>query len=253
MRSGTPHGLSSPRFRRRLARGAVLASVVGAGAVVSVLFWNTADPPQSRLSNEPAKMFRQPLPVKLAPSERREVLAIAERFLETAVRREHTEIAYDLVSPSLRQGTTRRQWIDGEIPVVPFPVDSARWTVDYSFADEVGLHVRVFPENASGFDPMIFNMSLRPVSDGGGRHWLIDSWTPRAGSNVRQSRAEGSPFQIGAPADGERTTPRLGAGWLLFPVLVLVLGALLFPLGMLILGRQRSRRAKRAYDAARSR
>lgn len=223
---------------------------MAAGVVVSVLFWNTADPPPSRLSNEPARIFRAPLPVELAPPERRELIAVAARFLETAVKREHTEIAYDLVSPSLRDGTTRRQWIDGEIPVVPYPVDSARWKFDYSFADEVGLQVLVFPETTSDFSPMVFNMSLRAVADGSGRRWLIDSWTPKSGPSV-QSRSEGSPFQIDLPAEGERVSARLGAGWLLFPVLLLFTGALLVPLGILLVGRQRSRRAQRAYDASR--
>ncbi|MBA2296616.1 MAG: hypothetical protein H0W14_01090 [Actinobacteria bacterium] len=249
----TLRALSSPRFRRRLARGAVLASVVSAGVVVSVLFWNTADPPPSHLSDRPAQIFQAPLPVKLAPPEKRELIAVAARFLETAVKRQHTEIAYDLVSPSLRAGTTRRQWVDGgEIPVIPYPVDAARWKFDYSFPDEVGLQVLVFPETKSDFEPMVFNMSLRAVSAGSARRWLIDSWTPRAGSGARQSRSEGSPFQIAVPENGERVSARLGVGWLLLPVLLLFTGALLVPVGFLVLGRQQNRRAQRAYEASRN-
>jgi hypothetical protein len=230
-------------------RGAILGSVVAAGVVVSILFWNTANPPPSHFSNEPAQIFQAPRPVEFAARERRELIAVAARFLDTAVKREHTEIAYDLVSASLRAGTTRRQWVDGEIPVVPYPVDSARWKFDYSFADEVGLQVLVFPETTSEFRPMVFNMSLRAVSDGSGRRWLIDSWTPKSGAPVR-SRSEGSQFPNLA-ADGEGYSARLGAGWLLFPVLLLLTGALVVPLGILVLGRQRSRRAQRAYDASR--
>lgn len=248
----TSGALSSPRFRRRLARGAVLVSVVAAGVVVSVLFWNTANPPPSRLSNEPARIYRAPHPVALTPPDRRELIAVAARFLNTAVKREHTEVAYDLVSSSLRDGTTRRQWVDGEIPVVPYPVDSARWKVDYSFADEVGLQVLVFPETTSEFRPMVFNMSLRAVSDGSKRRWLIDSWTPRSGPTAQsRSRSEGSSFQIDLPADGGRVSARLGAGWLVFPVVLLFAGALLLPVGILVFGRQRSRRAQRAYEASR--
>ena len=248
----TPLALSSPRFRRRLAGGAVLAAVAAAVAVVSVLFWNTAHPPPSRLSNEPAQIFRAPPTVEFAPAERRELIAVAARFLNTAVKREHTETAYDLVSASLRAGITRREWVDGEIPVVPYPVDSARWKFDYSFADEVGLQVLVFPETTSDFRPMVFNMTLLAVSDGSERRWLIDSWTPKSGGGARtQSRSEGSPFQIALPADAERVSARLGVGWLLFPVVLLFAGALLVPLGILVVGRQRSRRAQRAYDASR--
>jgi hypothetical protein len=246
----TPRALSSPRFRRRLAGGAVLVSIAAAVAVVSVLFWNTAEQPPSRFSNEPAQIFRAPPTVEFAPAERRELIAVAARFLNTAVKREHAETAYDLVSSSMRGGTTRREWLDGEIPVVPYPVDSARWKFDYSFADEVGLQVLVFPETTSDFRPMVFNMTLLAVSDGAERRWLIDSWTPKSGASA-QSRSEGSPFQIALPKGGERVSAKLGAGWLIFPVLLLFTGALVLPLGILVLGRQRSRRAQRAYDASR--
>ncbi len=252
--TGEGRFLSSPRFRRRLAKGGVLLAVVGTGALVSILFWNTADPVVYPPSHQAAQVYLPDLPVDYPASEKRAVISIASRFLDTAVRRNHSELAYELAGPGLRAGTTRRHWREGDIPVVPYPVDDARWKFDYSYADEIGLQVLVFPTAAAASDlrPMIFNMSLKAVGSGAKRHWLVDSWTPRGGSGgsgtVRKD--QGSPFALGAAV--ESTTARLGAGWLVFPLLILIFGALILPLGVIGFERHRSRRAQRAYEASRS-
>lgn len=248
------HYLASPRFRRRLVKGGLLLAVVGAGALVSVFFWNTAEPVETPLSNRPAQMYVPQLPVTFAASERRQVISIASRFVDTAVKREHSERAYELVGSSLRNGTTRKHWVEGDIPVVPYPVDDARWKFDYSYADEIGLQVLVFPTAASDLRPMVFNMSLKAVRSGKARHWLVDSWVPRGGSGGRSSvrKSEGSSFDLSAAAQPyERTSARLASGWLIFPILLLICGALLVPLTIVGLERWRSRKAQRAYEASR--
>ncbi|MDQ3102342.1 MAG: hypothetical protein M3Q53_00695 [Actinomycetota bacterium] len=250
--------LESPRFRRRLVRGGLLLAVVGAGALVSIFFWNTANPVETPLSNKPAQVYVPNLPVTFAPSERKQVIQIAARFVDTAVKRDHSERAFELVGPNLRNGTTRQHWLVGDIPVVPYPVDDARWKFDYSYANEIGLQVLVFPQAASELRPMIFNMSLKAVGSGESRHWLVDSWTPRGGGGGRSSsvkRNEGSPFDLGGSivAPTERAGTSLSSGWLLFPIVLLIFGALLVPLTVVGLERTRSRRAQRAYEASRIR
>ena len=252
------HGLASPRFRRRLIKGGLLLAVVGAGALVSIFFWNTAEPVNLPRSNQPAQVYVAQLPVTFAPSERKQVIQIASRFVKTAVKRDHSERAYELVGPNLRNGTTRQHWLDGDIPVVPYPVDDARWKFDYSFANEIGLQVLVFPDAASELRPMIFNMSLKAVGSGKTRHWLVDSWTPRGGGGGGASSAvnksQGSPFDLGGTiAPGEPASTSLSSSWLVFPIVLLIFGALLVPLTVVGVERFRSRRAQRAYDAARLR
>lgn len=250
--TGERRFLSSPRFRRRLAKGGVLLAVVGTGALVSVLFWNTADPVVYPPSNRAAQVYVPELPVDYPASEKRAVISVASRFLDTAVKRDHSERAFAIVGPGLRDGTTRRHWVEGDIPVVPYPVDDARWKFEYSTADEVGLQVLVFPTaaEAAALRPMIFNMSLKAVGHGAKRHWLVDSWTPRGGGGSAAVRKDqGSPFALGAAA--ESSTTRLGTGWLVFPLLLLIVGALILPLGVIGFERYRSRQAQRAYEASR--
>lgn len=238
--------LASPRFRRRLIKAGLLLAVVAAGAFVSVFYWNTATVVETKPHGR-ADLYVPPIPVAIAAAERRQVIATAARFLETAVKRDHAEQAYGLVAPSLRSGTTLAHWRDGDIPVVPYPVDAARWKFDYSYADEIGLQVAVFPEAGEAVRPMVFNMSLRATGAGAKRRWLVETWSPRGGggSTARPNRNEGSPFRIDVPQGSAATS--LGAEWLFLPAGLIAL-ALVVPAALVVVERVRSRRAQRAYE-----
>ena len=239
-----PGRLASPRFRRRALRGGLLLAVVGAGALASIVYWNTGTIVETPLHGR-ADLYAAPVPVEIAAAERRQVMATAARFVETAVKRDHAERAFELAGPNLRSGTTLAHWRDGDIPVVPYPVDDARWKLDYSYADEIGLQVAVFPAAGKDVRPMVFNMSLRAVGAGAARRWLVDSWSPRGGGGgSRPGRTEGSPFRIEVP---EAASTRLDAAWLLVPAGLVAL-ALLVPAALFAGERVRSRRAQRAYE-----
>lgn len=241
-----PGRLASPRFRRRAFKAGLLLATVAAGALVSILYWNTATIVETPGYGR-ADLYAPPIPVEIAAAERREVIATAARFLETAVKRDHAERAYELVAPSLRDGTTLAHWRDGDIPVVPYPVDAARWKFDYSYSDEIGLQVAVFPEADAAVRPMVFNMSLRAVGAGAERRWLVETWSPRGGggSTARPNRTDGSPFRIDVPKGSASTN--LGAAWLLLPAGLIAL-ALVVPATLVVVERVRSRRARRAYE-----
>lgn len=242
--------LASPRFRRRAIKSGLLLAVAGAGALVSVLYWNTATIVETPLHGR-ADLYVPPIPVEMAAAERRQVIATAARFVETAVKRDHAEEAYELVGPNLRNGTTLAHWREGDIPVVPYPVDDARWKFDYSYRDEIGLEVAVFPKAGEAVRPMVFNMSLRAVGEGSKRHWLVDSWSPRGGgggggSGTRPSPTDGSPFRVDLKPPAAASTS-LGAVWLLVPAGLIAL-ALFVPATLVVVERIRSRRAQRAYE-----
>ena len=241
--------LSSPRFRRRALKIGLLLAVGVAAALVSIFFWNTATVVETPLHGK-ADLYVPPIPIKMAPAERRAVIATAARFVETAVRRDHAERAYELVGPNLRGTTTRDEWRTGDIPVVPYPVDDARWKFDYSYANEIGLQVAVFPRPGAAVRPAVFNLSLRSVGAGAKRRWLVDSWSPRGGgASARPSRSDGSPFRVDlAPRSSASTS--LGAVWLLVPAALVAL-ALLVPAALFVIERVRSHRAQKAYDASR--
>jgi hypothetical protein len=193
--------------------------------------------------------------VRLTNASRAEALATAANFVKTAVARRNVERSWGLVSSSLRQGYTLSEWQKGEIPVVPYPVAQARWKLDYTYADTVGLQVLVFPEAGAGQRPNLFYMELKRAGDPKHRRWLVDSWTPSGVANPALQAPASAPGRGGGGAlalpsldptvvgGGES---RLGAAWLLVPLALFGI----VPIVLIVLGVRswrRSRRAERAY------
>jgi hypothetical protein len=112
-----------------------------------------------------------PKTVKLAPAE----TAVARKFIQTAVARKNLAASYAIVGPGLREGMTRRQWLTGDIPVVPYVVTdatSARMAVDQSYSTSAKLEVYIKTPGQRGH---IFFLDLLKRNG----HWLVNSWVPR--------------------------------------------------------------------------
>jgi hypothetical protein len=240
--------LASPRFRRRLLRVGLVVGAIGAGVLVSVIYWNTA-PPEPPRSGGVAQMYVEPTQVELSATEQKQAIATAARFVQTAVRRERMAEAFELAGPGIRQGLTLAEWQRGEVPVVPYPVDAARWKVDYSYGDELGLQVMVWPDRDAGLRPMVFSMALKSVGTGEGRRWMVDSWVPRGGTSGNPERPNGERPGLAEVFDGPPARARLGAEWLLVPFVVLVGALLLIPLALVLRERRRGRLAREHADA----
>jgi hypothetical protein len=241
--------LSSYRFRRRLLWLGLAAVALGSAALVSILFWNTGPLKDEHFSGGSAQVYVEPTVTKLTPEEQQAIVAIAKRFVSMAVTRDDPESAYDLAGPNMRTGTTRASWKTGEIPVVPFPVDTARWRVDYSYEDEVGLEVYAWPEPDAGLQPTLFMMSLVAVGKGDARHWLVDSWIPRGGRPdvLRQRVNHQTPLQAAiAEQNQKRYGGSMSAAWLLaFPAALLAI-LIAVPAWVMLRNRRFARRALRS-------
>jgi hypothetical protein len=245
--------LSSPRFRRRATKLTGLAAVAGAATVISILFWNTGrefDTPVRQ--NEPAIVPTVSRSVSLSEAERRQALDTAARFVRTAVRRENTIASFDLVSEQLRSGFTRREWATGDIPVQPYPVDAARWKMDYSHEDEIGLSVYVIPRGGKRVRPMVFLRSLIRSTTG---EWVVDSWVPGAPSGAQAPPALQSWSSAVRSGSATATTDaaRMSGIWLAVPI-ALLLSGLAFGLFHIARERHAVAKAERAYrDSSSSR
>lgn len=247
--------VSSPRRRRRLAWGTVLA-VAAVGLVTVGLLWpNTAERAPSVLEPGKPQVYQPPKAVKLTQSARAQALTTAANFVKTAVARRNIDRSWQLASAALRQGYTRAEWRGGEIPVVPYPVAQAKWKLDYSYADAVGLQVLLFPEAGSGMRPNMFLMELKPAGDPAHRRWVVDSWTPSGVANPALQAPQSAPGRGGGSAIGVQSLDpavvgnnksRLGAAWLFVPLTLFAI----VPIVLAVFGVRswrRSRRAERAY------
>jgi hypothetical protein len=247
--------VSSPRRRRRLAWRGSIVLLAAALVAVGVIWPNTAEKvPSVREPGKPV-VYHAPKSVKLSRTSRAQALTTAANFVKTAVARRHVERSWQLASPSLRQGYTRAEWSGGEIPVVPYPVAQARWKLDYSYPDALGLQVLLYPEPGSGMRPNLFLMELKPVGDRAHRHWVVDSWLPSGVANPALQAPSSAPGRGGASGVGVQsldpgivgnTESRLGAPWLLAPLTLFAIVPLVLA-AFAVRNWRRSRRAERAY------
>ena len=174
--------MGAPRRRRRVAWMLGGASFCAAVALLLLLGPNT-NAPAERISTvpaqEPATQLEAPLP--------QEARRVAVRFIQTAVARENLEEAWTLVGPNLRGGLSRREWLTGNNPVVPYPIDRlevAPYKVDESYESSALLEVALLPRKGSGVRAQIFFLELRKLGQGAQARWVVDNWVPRASAVV---------------------------------------------------------------------
>lgn len=237
--------LASYRWRRRLAWltaiALVIAGVIATGLATG-LKWNQVAK-QHGPSNVPARIDNTaPKPVRLKHRDESLMLAVASRFINTAVARKHVDRSWDLASSELRAGITRNEWNTGNMPIAPYAVGRAKLSFDYADSDGVGLSIVLSPAKGFHEPPRDFLMGLRPLGSGKQRHWVVDYWqsapTGEATGSVGQGPASGT-----SPPVGRATETK---AWLLVPAGLLSLIVLL-PLCIASVHWYRTRRADRAY------
>jgi hypothetical protein len=99
-------------------------------------------------------------------------------FIRAAVLRTDLARGWELAAPALKTGLTRREWLTGKIPVVPYPVRefaSASFKVVRSRQRDVLLGVYVVSKNPAAVPSLDFLIELVPVRS----RWLVSYWAPR--------------------------------------------------------------------------
>ena len=168
---------------RRLSRlfpwFAGLVLVAGIVAVVIVFaFRDTSSSSKPATPVTPAQPAAQPQP-KQVPVPRAAKL-VAGQFILTAVQRKHLDKAWKLAGPGIRAGLTYKQWLTGNIPVVPWlgTIGTAPLSVDYSYKSEIALTIVIAPKKGTKGQPDTFKMVLQPRGKGAKKHWVVQEWVP---------------------------------------------------------------------------
>lgn len=198
---------------------------------------------------KPQLVARAPKSDAFTPAERRQVRAVAARFIETAVYRRRVAASFAITTSGLRQGLSRSDWATGTIPIVPYPgraVESVRWHLNYSYPTEVGLKVAFYPKPASGVTRQVFDISLENHGTAGAARWLVSYWAPSGGEQLSQADPRARSIDTAAPK------PALGAVWLFVPVGLIVGGLVGVVVFLAIRGRLRHARAVRLYRSSSS-
>jgi hypothetical protein len=234
--------LASYRWRRRLAWFTVVVILV-AGAIAAGLAagikWNVTYKAQGP-SNIPAHIDNNSSkPVRLKHGDERRMLAVASRFVDSAVARKEVDRSWDLASPELRAGFTRKGWDGGNLPVPPYPVGQAKFRLEYEDTEGVGLSVSLSPAKGSRDAPGDYLIGLHPLGSGKRRHWVVDSW-----QSVPTGAAVGSVSQTPVSGTSSPGTLKESKAWLLLPAGLLSLIVIL-PVGIASVSWYRQRRAYR--------
>ena len=246
--------LASYRWRRRLIWLTATAGIVG-GLVAVGLAWPNTAKHENVNPTGPLKInyanYATPKKVRLKVHDRTMALAVAARFIDSAVARKNVDRAWDLVTPTMRAGYTRDQWDTQDLPgIPPFPVASARWKLQFSDVKGVGFTMALFPTKASHQQAQVFMIGLHKVGAPKHRHWLVDNWqaAPTTAGRVASSGGgSAAPGAFGSLAPSPTATKAKESPiWLLLPVGLLSL-ILIIPATVAGLNWYRARRANALF------
>jgi hypothetical protein len=216
--------------------------VVGAGLVGLVLAFPSPKPlPNAKPTTVKAAPIHFKKQTAFAPK-KQVVLTTAMQFLQTAVTRHDVAASWDLVTPEMKRGHTKADWVTGrDLPVIKYPAIFATWHLAYSYNDEVDVQVALFARKKQ-IRPQVFDITLHPVRTGKRTKWLVDSFlpTPAEGGGIGNGPRGANIFA----SDGPRS-PQIGKIWLVVPFAIfMLLPAVLIALGV---RRWRAGRIYRAY------
>jgi hypothetical protein len=167
----------SPRARRRLYRRSALGAAVLVGLLLVLFFRNTGSSLKAPVENKAPVVLKTPKTVPASAADKAAAERTLDTFFRTVVVRRDELRAWNLVTTRFREGTTRTDWKNGLLPVVPYPAaefKSAGATLDHSYKGVLGYDVLVVPKTLKG-KQQVYGCELDKV---GGR-WLVDWCMPK--------------------------------------------------------------------------
>jgi hypothetical protein len=110
---------------------------------------------------------------------------VAGTFILTAVQRKHLDRAWPISGPAIREGSNYKEWLTGNIAVIPFlhEIAGAKFNVQSLGRKTATVQVALIPKN-SKVRAQFFTMTLLKVGAGKGQHWVVNGWVPIGGFAV---------------------------------------------------------------------
>ena len=172
---------NSPRQQRRAFFASLVLLAGGIIALLVIVLLPSKDHAlDTPISTQAADVVKQDPVAPVDPA----ALAIARKFLLTAVQRKNLDWAYDHVHVDLKGRMSRQQWDKGDIPVIPYDAQNASTTAfipQFSLQREVEFEVALVPKKHAiyaGTKPLRFYIALRRAHDRKNGEWLVSYWEP---------------------------------------------------------------------------
>jgi hypothetical protein len=179
-------GLSA-RLQRYAPWLAALVLVAGVAAAIVRFAPNRDAAPQVIPKTQP----KAPAKEKTVPLPRAATKAVYT-FVTTAVARTNLAAAWKVSGPNIRGGLTYKQWLAGNIPVVPYPIETRGFAphmkIDYSYPTSAQLELDLQPKAGSNTAGQLFIVELKRIAGANGKtRWIVDNWVPRTSIPIPRS------------------------------------------------------------------
>jgi hypothetical protein len=179
------HPPRSGRYRLRVLAPWLAGLVLVAGIVAALIALLPSHDAQPTSETAPLThaTASKPAPIPKTVPLGKDTTAVARQFVRTAVARKNLAAAWKISDANIRGGLTYKEWLTGNIPVVPFPVSSsavARFKIDVSYANEAGLEILLEPQDAKTMKPQVFFIRLKKVGASANKRWVVDTWVPHS-------------------------------------------------------------------------
>jgi hypothetical protein len=179
-------GLSA-RLQRYAPWVAALVLVAGVAAAIVRFAPNRDAAPQVIPKTQP----KAPATEKTVPLSHAATKAVYT-FVTTAVARTDLDAAWRISGPNIRGGLTYKQWLAGNIPVVPYPIETRGFAphmkIDYSYPNSAQLELDLQPKAGSNMAGQLFIVELKRIAGANGKtRWVVDNWVPRTSIPIPRS------------------------------------------------------------------
>jgi hypothetical protein len=173
---------TSHRKRMRLLRGSIAGLVVLGIAALIAFDRNSGHSLETPIDpHGVAKVFHAPKTVRATPREKAAAISTLSRFVRSAIVRRDLASSWVLATPHMREGTSRSDWLHGNLPVVPYPASAFRdagYTLKYQYKGILGIDVLVLPKETPTAEKAGEQVYACELHDVHGR-WLVDFCYPR--------------------------------------------------------------------------
>jgi hypothetical protein len=173
---------ASHRKRVRLLWGAIGGALVVGVAALIVFVPNTGHSFATPIDeHHQAQVYHPPKTVKATAKQKAEAISTLSRFVRSAVIRRDLAASWPLATAHMKNGTSRADWLSGNLPVVPYPASAFRdvgFTLRYQYKGILGYDALVLPKPtkvAQLAGQQVYACELHDVHGA----WLVDQCYPR--------------------------------------------------------------------------
>jgi hypothetical protein len=173
---------ASHRARVRLLRRSIVGAVLLTVALLIVFVRNTGHSTATLINeNGHAQVYHAPKTVEATAAQKAAATFTLSRFVRSAVIRRDLAASWPLATAHLKSGTTRAEWLSGNLAVVPYPANGFRtvgFTLKYQYKDILGYDALLLPNTTKAGQlagQQVYACELHDVRG----NWLVDECYPR--------------------------------------------------------------------------